>query len=434
MDQDALQRILNISRHMAETRQLDPLLEYALEEALKLVGGKRGYIVLIRKDGTFDFRAKHDVDGDRLQHPEALISKSILNKTITTGQPVVLGNALSDPAFDTSGSVHELQLRSVLCVPLFSRGTTIGVLYLENRLAIGQFSDDDLLLMTLFANQAAVLIENALLTDELEKRVAARTAELEQAMQHVEKSWLEAVEANRLQTLLFSNVAHDIRSPLALVLSALTLMLEGDFGDLTPEQHDWLEKSIYATQQASNLTNDFFDLTRIRMGKLSLRPEEFDLDAFLHEAYGIGLALPWEPGVKFQLEMPEQLPTLRFDPQRINQVLLNLFSNALKFTHEGNVTLYARVLKDADAVLIGVVDTGEGIPADRLNEIFTRFYQVDDNIERRARGAGLGLAICRELIELHQGTIWVDSVAGSGSDFKFTLPIHPPADEADSEK
>ena len=429
MDQSALERILHISRRMAETRVLDPLLNYAMQEAIDLVGAKRGYIVLIGSHGAFDFRVKRDADGSELPHPDGQISKSILNQVISSGQPVILSDAVSDPAFDASGSVFELQLRSVMCVPLISRGTTIGAMYLENRVEVGCFDEQDLLLMTLFANQAAVLIENALLTDDLEDRVAVRTAELREAMQQVEHSWLEAVEANRLQTQLFSNVAHDIRSPLALVISALSMMLDGSFGRLTPEQHDWLEKSIHATQQASNLTNDIFDLTRIKMGRLALHKEEVDLGDFLREMYGVGLALPWPEAVDFHLELPAKLPVMHFDPQRINQVVLNLLSNAVKFTNEGSVTLYARVLRDADAVLIGVVDTGEGIAPDRLDQIFIRFSQVDDDPVRRKRGTGLGLAICRELVELHHGTIWVDSVPGTGSDFKFTLPIHPPADD-----
>jgi signal transduction histidine kinase len=109
------------------------------------------------------------------------------------------------------------------------------------------------------------------------------------------------------------------------------------------------------------------------------------------------------------------------DPTRIQQVLLNLVSNAMKFTPHGTVTLYAGVLEDQ--VLIGVSDTGEGIPADKLDSVFERFQQLDANVTRRQAGSGLGLAISRELVEMHGGQIWAESKVGVGTDFKFVLPL-----------
>ena len=111
---------------------------------------------------------------------------------------------------------------------------------------------------------------------------------------------------------------------------------------------------------------------------------------------------------------------------RINQVLLNLISNAHKFTNSGSVTLYAHVVQND--VLLGVADTGEGIPSDQLDRLFTPFQQVDNNAKRRQQGTGLGLAICRELIEKHGGRIWVESTLNRGSDFKFTLPLTQPVE------
>ncbi len=114
------------------------------------------------------------------------------------------------------------------------------------------------------------------------------------------------------------------------------------------------------------------------------------------------------------------------DPVRIRQVVLNLLSNAYKFTTQGSVMLYAEYRPDDKEVLIGVKDTGEGIAADKLDRLFKRFQQVDDNEERRRQGSGLGLAICRELVEMHSGRIWVESKPGIGSNFMFSLPLTPP--------
>src|SRR5262249_25167932 len=127
----------------AETRVLQPLLDYAVGQALDLVKGERGYIVLVQPDGTLDFRVKRDNQGHELEHPELQISTSILSKVIRTGKPLVVTDAVSDTDFQSAPSVQDLQLRSVMCVPLTSRGTTIGAIFVENRTGAGLFADED---------------------------------------------------------------------------------------------------------------------------------------------------------------------------------------------------------------------------------------------------------------------------------------------------
>jgi signal transduction histidine kinase len=421
MDDSLLQLMLDVSYRMAETRVLQPLLDYAVSQALALVKAERGYIVLAQPDGSLDFRVKRDFHGNELEHPELQISTSILSKVIQTGKPLVVTDALSDMDFQSAPSVRDLQLRSVMCVPLTSRGATLGAIFVENRTQAGLFVDDDVLPLTFFANQAAVYIENAILNDELESRVAARTAELEEANSQLELAWTQAVETNRWQTTLLANVAHDLRAPLGVASGALVMLKEGYLGDMLPEQHEWVSKSLSAVNIATRLTNDIFDLTKIQTDRLTLTPEEVPLRDFLSEIYKVADGLPRSPETAFNLQLPDDLPHLMIDPTRMQQVLLNLVANAMKFTASGSVTLYAGLVDDQ--VLIGVADTGEGIPADKLDSIFERFQQVDANVTRRQAGSGLGLAISRELVEMHGGQIWAESEVGVGTDFKFVLPL-----------
>jgi signal transduction histidine kinase len=172
------------------------------------------------------------------------------------------------------------------------------------------------------------------------------------------------------------------------------------------------------------LTEDVFDLTKIEVGGLVLRKQKVDLEPFLRKTYNIGLGLPWPSGVDFRLDLAPNLPTITADPIRLSQVLMNLLSNALKFTNEGLVTLHAEHLPDTNEVLIGVSDTGEGIPEDKIGQLFQRFQQVDPNRERRMVGTGLGLAISRDLVDMHDGRLWVESTPGVGSAFKFVLPVN----------
>ncbi len=422
---------------MAETRTLGPLLDYAMDEAMSLVGAKRGFLILVSPEGTLDFRVKRSIEADQVGEAEKTekaekkaphvdsISKSILGEVVKSAQPVITPDALVDPRFGAAASVMRLGLRSVMCVPLITRGQVIGAIYVENPDRKNWFDDDDLPPLLLFANQAAVSIENAALNDELEARITARTAELEAVRSQLEEGWRDAVELNRKQTVLFGNVAHDVRAPLSVIVSSMRLMLEGAFGDLTTDQIEWINKSLDAASLIQDLMNDVFDLTKIDQGHLTLYPESVTLVDFLTRIYRIGQGLPWTKGVLLELDIHPDLQTLTLDPRRIAQVLLNLLSNALKFTTKGSVTLYAVPYTSAglEAVLFGVRDTGEGIPPDLQDRLFQRFQQVDQNKARRRLGTGLGLAICRELVEMHGGRIWVESKPGSGSDFKFAIPF-----------
>lgn len=419
---DLLLKMTEISQRMAETRELGPLLNYAMAEAIKLVGAEQGYLILLNQDNSLDFRVKRDKQGTNLVDPADQVSRSVLDKVINSGRPIILRNTLEDPDFRLATSVIRLRLRSLMSVPLISRGVTIGAIYVENRTREGQFTQDALSLLVFFANQAAVAIENAILNEGLEAKVAARTAELEHAMAELEQRWTEAVEFNRIWSLLSSTIAHDIRAPLSVIFTALDQLSERTFGELSPNQELIVGSAQRSVQHALKLTNDFFDLIKLETKRLAVYPQVIDTGPYVLSLYEIGRAMPWPPGVQFGLDLEPNLPALRFDPTRMQQVIINLLSNALKFTEQGKVTLYAQKAQQSDQVIIGVRDSGPGIAPGELETIFERFRQTGD-VKMRQRGTGLGLAICKELVEVHQGKIWVESQLNVGSDFKFALPV-----------
>ncbi len=423
MNPDLLEQVLNISRNMAQIRALSPLLDYIVDEAIKLVGAERGFIVLSRPDGSLDFRVKRSFDGSEIPNAEVEISKSVFNQVIESGEPVLLYDAMNSPDFSGSASVMGLKLRSIMCVPFTSKAETIGAIYVENRAVKARFSKEDLSPLTLFANQAAVSIENAALNDDLEKRVADRTEELKEAMQQIEESWAQEMEANRVRKEWLNNVTHDLRTPLSIASGWLMLLQNNPTASLNEQQNEWVQNAFEAVEHTTELINDLFDLSKLEAGGMALYKEETDLAEFLQSVYEVGLGLRWPEGIEFKLELPNELPPISIDPLRIRQVLMNLLSNALKFTEAGSITLYARYPNDEGGVLVGVVDTGKGIPTEKIETLFNRFEQVEDeNIERQRRGTGLGLSICRALVEMHDGRIWIESEVGQGSDFKFVLP------------
>jgi len=178
MNQEMLEKLLDISRKMAENRLLDPLLEYAMNVALELFNAEFGYLVLSSEEDSLDFRICQDKRGNVLDEPEEQISHTIFEDVIKNGKSLVIANALTDPTYQSADSVITLKLRSVMCVPLIARGRTLGAIYIENRSEEDLFTDEDIKPLEYFAAQAAISIENAILNDELESRVVQRTEEL----------------------------------------------------------------------------------------------------------------------------------------------------------------------------------------------------------------------------------------------------------------
>ncbi|MHB1294003.1 MAG: hybrid sensor histidine kinase/response regulator [Anaerolineae bacterium] len=234
----------------------------------------------------------------------------------------------------------------------------------------------------------------------------------------------EAEEARVLKEQFVANVSHELRTPLNLVVGFAEMMY------LSPESYDgvgWtrdLESDIQQMYRASrhlqSLVNDILDLSRIDAARLPMFRELLDVREVITDAVETIAPLLEQQGLAFSVDLPESAPLLFVDRTRIRQVLLNLFNNAVRFTSEGSVT--ARMHETSDAVVISVQDSGVGIPADQLAEVFEEFRQVDAGPRSRG-GTGLGLAVSRQFVELHGGRTWVESTLGQGSTFYFSLPL-----------
>lgn len=424
-----LEQMLALSREFAENRHLDPLLARILDAMVAMLRAQYAHIILLDANQTLDFRASRSHNQTDITFPEAQISETILHQVIGRGEPLFLADAIRDPNYADNTSIQALRIRSVLCVPLTSRQTTIGAIYVENRAESNVFNRDDQQVLQLIANHAATAIENAMLNEQLEERVQERTRELEQALQQLEQSWVRLIESNRLNTEFLSKVVHDLRSPLAIVILGQERMASGALGDLTPSQRDWLANANQSLRLISDLTESFFSLLTLNLNDLSIYPTPVDLNDFMQRMYQLGTVLPWPNEVTFKLDVPPQaLPSVEIDELRIQQVIINLLSNALKYTERGEVILYARHAA-SDTVLIGVQDTGIGIEGDLIDVIFERFpSNMTDGLPLplNSQGTGLGLAICRELITKHGGSIWVESEAGQGANFQFVIPLDGP--------
>jgi PAS domain S-box-containing protein len=282
------------------------------------------------------------------------------------------------------------------------------------------------------------------LNESLEQRVRERThaLETEQALQeHAQKleqsnRELEALahkmeltnqaltRKHREQQDFYHTVSHELKTPLTSNREFISIILDGLAGPLTSEQREYLNLAREGCDQIKFCLNDLLDATRLETGKLDVTPAPTRAEELVRKALGSMEPAMQAKGITLRAEVQPGLPEMPLDERRINQVLLNLLSNALKFTPAGG-TVVVRAGEDPRQpgwVQMAVSDTGRGIPPEHLTRIFERLYQVRESDTSTEGGLGLGLFIAREIVRLHGGSLWVESEVGRGSTFQFTLP------------
>jgi len=303
----------------------------------------------------------------------------------------------------------EAGYRSVIAVPLLLQEQTIGAVVLYDNKPY-QVSRRDTFLLSTAAIQAAMAIQNALLFAEVKDKNAA----------------LERV--NHLKSQFLATVTHELRTPLHSIISYGALILEGFVeGELTVEQEEHIQFIVRRAEDLSRLVDDMLDLSKIEADRLEVKVEPIALESSLTEVVNQLKQMANNKGLQLTLEMEDSFPLVLADSQRIRQIVINLVSNALKFTESGGVTIRCSQLERYEMLRISVCDTGIGISPAALDYIFEAFRQADGSTTRRFGGTGLGLTIARKLIELQGGDVSVESTVGLCSTFSFTLPVASPA-------
>ena len=303
----------------------------------------------------------------------------------------------------------EADYHSVVAVPLFLQDRAIGAVMLYGD-SPRQVTDPDKFLLSTAAIQVAMAIQNVLLFVEVKDKNAA----------------LERV--NHLKSQFLATVTHELRTPLHSIISYGSLLIEGYVdGDLSEEQQEHIQFMVRRAEDLSRLVDDMLDLSKIEADRLEVKVEPLPLEQSLQDVLGELRQMAGNKGLALTLEMEDDLPLALADSHRIRQVLVNLVSNALKFTEKGGVTIRCALLERYDMLRISVSDTGIGISPAALDYIFEAFRQADGSTTRRFGGTGLGLTIARKLIELQGGEVAVESIVGQGSTFSFTLPVAAPA-------
>jgi signal transduction histidine kinase len=392
-----------ISSSVADTK---PVFDKILESSERLFEGRNLGICQVGDDGAIHLSAYHGPNREEMmRHFPVPLSEESGN-----GTAILQRRIMHYPDVEAEGVPDFVRRgcriggnRSILLAPMLWEGRGIGSIWV-GRPTVGGFSEKEIALLKTFADQAVIAIQNARLFHEIQEK----SHQLESANQH--------------KSAFLANMSHELRTPLNAVIGFSEMLAARYFGDLTEKQAEYVNDIHGSGKHLLSLINDILDLSKVEAGRMELELGEFDLRAALDNALTLVRERAQRGGVTLRLDADAALGSFRGDERKLKQVMLNLLSNAVKFTPRGGTVSVAANQVDGTAE-IAVRDTGAGIAPEDQEAIFEAFRQVGTDVTRKREGTGLGLALTRRFVELHGGTIRVESALGKGSTFTVRLPI-----------
>lgn len=389
-----------IATTISQSFDLDHILNATLDKVLEVMGIDAGWIQLLdeSKDGSvLSLVTQRGFSSEMAA--EARMVKVNESEMAQLGQPIVVAKISDDPPPQVE-TIRREAIHAFASVPIRSKDKVLGVLGVFSR-GPRELSVQEVQLLAAIGHQVGVAVENA--------RLAEEAAEIEILQ-----------ELNRLRSELIANVSHELRTPLGLIKVFCTTLLREDADFDHETQREFLRDIDEETKGLERIVDNLLDLSWMESGRLNLDRRPTDVGQLTREVIE-AIEMDVQPiRHHFVHDFPSSPLVVTVDAERIEQVLRNLMGNAVKYSPEGGaITIQGR--EDRGQVLVGVIDQGIGIPPQDLEKIFERFYRVENKVTQKVRGAGLGLPICRGIVEAHGGRIWGESTLGEGSAFYFTL-------------
>ena len=403
---EELQALGEVSQSVNSTLDLKTVLETIVTKAVQLSRTDAGAIyVYSRQADRFRLRATYGMSPEliaAISHQAIRLEDPGMGDAARARQPIQTEDLAENLPTPVHKIVLEAGFHSVLVVPLLRPNKVVGALVVRRR-APGRFSEATVRLMETFAAQSVLAIQNARLFSEVEEK----GHQLEVASRH--------------KSQFLANMSHELRTPLNSVLGFTEMLSDGLYGELPDKAKATLVRVGANGRHLLGLINDVLDLSKIEAGQLTMSLEDYSIGQVVRTVAVTTEPLARAKGLTLTANVDEGLPLGRGDERRLHQVLLNLAGNAVKFTEAGSIEI-AATMRDGKFEIL-VRDTGPGIALEHQTRIFEEFQQVDDSNTRQKGGTGLGLAISKRIVEMHGGSIGVESTPGLGSVFKVVIPV-----------
>ena len=406
-------KVLNeIAIDAGKTENVEQTLELILNKTLSFINAENGVIFLVSEHNeileTYIKLAKNS----RL-NKKPRIGEHITGWVLSKKTPLIIKDLSKDERFKTTEEERKI-IKSLICSPIWFEGKIIGILQMINKkIGTGRessFTEDDLSLLSIISAHAGQLIENSKLQQLNFKRI-----------KETERARLETIklqELDRLKANFFTNLSHEFRTPLTLILGPAEKISSQTSSNVIKDSEVIKRNS----QRLLQLVNQLLDLSRLEVGKMKLEVSEQNIIQLLKGSFLSFASLAERKKITFKFNTSVENLNIYIDEDKVEKVIDNLLSNAFKFTPAGG-RVELKVSKNVEYVNISIEDTGIGIPKEKISKIFDRFYQVDGTHKREYEGTGIGLALSKELIELHKGKIVVGSVEGKGTTITISMPL-----------
>ena len=407
---ERLERLIEVSRHLSASLELESLLKSVVEAACDLTDSQASTILLYEEEtDLLKFVAGSQTDPEVIKRIRIPIEQSIAGKVYTQNIPIIVKNARENKlVFRDIERALGIKIASVLAVPMMFHGEPIGVIETLNKNCSKPYSQDDISLLETLASQASVSILSTLMLDEMNR------------------AYEELAESERKKTDFIAIASHELRTPLGLILGYSTDLYE-NYRDASIRPQ--LEIIVRSANRLKKIIEDFSNMSGFQGGKRRVFHRKISMTRLLKGVMTTFQQAALQKQISLTVRLLQDDLWMEGDAEKLALALGNLVENAITFTNQGgHVLVTAEQLPGY--LRISVIDNGIGIPTKDLGRVFERFYQVESHLTRRHGGMGLGLAVAKAMIELHHGQIWVESVDGKGSNFSVLLPVTdvaPPA-------
>ncbi|CAJ35938.1 GAF domain-containing sensor histidine kinase [Methanocella arvoryzae] len=398
-----------VQSQITRSMNIDETLDAVVKNVPRMVGLENCIIFMIEDGEIVEIKTtegiRNRLRGMRIRMEDLIATKEAVDKS----QPIVVEDVAQYKRL-SSKMVDLLAPTTGLILPLAARGKVIGVMWLYNTKKPRRYSADDISRANALSNQVATAVDNAMLFDELS-----------QAKSELEISYERLKSLDRMKMEFFTLISHELRTPLTTIKGYAELLKDGTLGPVNDEQRDRLSRIDASVDRLTGIVESLSDLSGVASRQYAGEKIPVSLNELIEEVVrGIDFLADLKK-LKITLDVPLTLPMISADRSRIQQVLLNVLNNAIKYTPDGG-QISISVRDECDHLLIAVRDTGIGIPKEDIENIFSGFYHSGYKLSYEYKGAGLGLAISRKIVESHGGKIWADSEPGKGSTFFISLP------------